>query len=127
MAKKLGVPWILLVHLRRPDAHGIKLAKDIRRPNIYELYGASAIENAADAVLFVHRPSVILQDARPADGAGHYEQWKWDLDRWRGRAEIVLGKRRAGKGRGFRECAFREDITWFDDIADGGSSEAEAF
>lgn len=113
MAKSLGVPWILLAHLSRMDLSTIKTGKDIRRPNMRDLYGSSAIENTADVVLFVHRPWVILQDVRPAKNAKHFPDWEADVAMAEGKAEIVLGKRRGGKGRGIKTCRFDDRLTWF--------------
>lgn len=113
MAKRLGVPWILLAHTSRTDTSNVRTAKDIRLPNMHSLYGSSAVENTADVVLFVHRPWMILQDCKPSHGAKHYNDWEADCERWRGKAQIVLGKRRAGKGRGLMNCRFDAVNTWF--------------
>lgn len=113
MAKRLGVTWILLAHTQRTDMHGIKTAKDIRRPSMNNLYGSSAVENTADIILFVHRPWMILQDARPSDDANHHGEWAADVDRWKGKAQIILAKRRGGKGRGTTSCLYEAEQTWF--------------
>jgi replicative DNA helicase len=113
MAKRLGVPWILLAHTQRTDMHGVKTAKDIRRPSMNNLYGSSAVENTADIILFVHRPWMILQDARPADTASHYGDWAADVEAWKGKAQIILAKRRGGKGRGTKTCLYEAEQTWF--------------
>ncbi len=118
MAKRLGVPWILLAHTSRYDLSHVRTGKDIRRPTMHNLYGSSAIENTADVVLFVHRPWVILQDVRPPRTAKHYDEWCADCDRTDGKAYIVLGKRRGGKGRGNKECLFKAETTWFLDKPD---------
>lgn len=117
MAKRLQIPVILLSHLNRyVDIATIKTGRDIRRPSLNHLFGSSAIEKAADAVLFVHRPWAILQDARPAKSAKHYNQWVDDCFKAEGKAEIILGKRRNGKGRGIRQCLFDDKLTWFSEV-----------
>lgn len=113
MAKRLGVPWILLAHTTRTDVSNVRTAKDIRRPTMHSLYGSSAAENTADAVIFVHRPSVILADVRPTEGAKHFEEWQIDMEKWEGKAELLLGKHRSRKGRGIRTIHFAENCTWF--------------
>lgn len=113
MAKRLKVPWILLSHISRVDVSGVKTATDIRRPTMASLYGSSAVENEADAVVFVHRPGVILEDVKPADGAKHKPEWEADLLHWSGRAELILGKHRSRRGRGIRTVNFDETRTWF--------------
>lgn len=114
MAKRLNVPWILLAHSHRTDLSNVKTAKDIRRPNMRNLYGSSAVENTADAVIFVHRPSVILADVRPTEGAKHKEEYDADCLFWEGKAEFILGKHRSRKGRGIRTVKFFEERTWFE-------------
>lgn len=118
MAKRLGVPWILLAHTQRTDMHGVKTAKDIRRPSMNNLYGSSAVENTADIILFVHRPWMILQDARPADTASHHGEWASDVEAWKGKAQIILAKRRGGKGRGTKTCLYEAEQTWFCERSD---------
>jgi replicative DNA helicase len=77
------------------------------------LYGSSAVENTADAVLFVHRPSVILADIKPTHGAKHEGEHEADMMFWEGKAEFVLGKHRSRKGRGIRTVKFDEFRCWF--------------
>lgn len=99
-AIELSVPIILVSHLNR-DAmnHDAKLAKDIKRPRLGNLYGSSAIEKDADAVVFVHRPEYFLERAKPQNTNNNaYYAWAEDMDKWKGLAELVLVKRRQGKG-----------------------------
>jgi len=113
MAKRLGVPWILLSHIARQDLSQVKTAKDIRRPSMRSLYGSSAMENEADAVVIVHRPSVILADIKPTQGAKHEGDYEADVMYWEGKAEFLLAKHRHRKGRGIRTVRFDESKTWF--------------
>lgn len=121
MAKRLQMPIILLSHVsRQTDFSLISCAADVKRPTLASLYGSSAIEKSGDAVIFVHRPGWFLERATPspkfkqtmAEAKG---AWEMDKQRWEGRAELVLPKRRAGKGYGVRECLFNDEFTWFDD------------
>lgn len=114
MAKRLGIPIILLSHVSRiSDPEAIRVAADIKRPTLRHLYGSSAIEKAADAVVFVHRPAWHLERATGGSKEG---QRLIDLDQWKGKAELVLPKRRGGKGHGIRTCQFDEERTWFHDL-----------
>lgn len=113
MAKRLKIPVILISHVHRvTDTWTVKTAQDIRRPLLRDLYGSSAIEKAADGVIFVHRPQWFLERASPGK---QRPQWEADMARWAGKAELVLPKRRGGKGFGVRECTFNESVTWFSD------------
>lgn len=117
MAKRLQIPVLLLSHLNRyVDSSTTRTLKDIRRPALNHLYGSSAIEKASDAVLFVHRPWAILQDVKPAEGHKDYATWEGDCLISEGKAEIILAKRRSGKGRGIRTCEFDDRLTWFRDV-----------
>lgn len=113
MAKRLQMPIILLSHVSRPaDSNNIRTSADVRRPTLRDLYGSSAIEKAADAVVFVHRPAWFLERAT---GGSKESQRLVDLNNWKGKAELVLPKRRGGKGHGVRTCWFDEEKTWFRD------------
>lgn len=115
MAKRLQMPFILVSHVSRTtDPMRIQTASDIRRPMLTDLYGSSAIEKAADAVLFVHRPHWFLERATPFDK--NKAQHAADLEYWQGKAELVVPKRRGGKGFGVRQCRFDEERTWFSDL-----------
>lgn len=110
MAKRLGIPVILISHLHRAnDDLRIHSASDIRLPRLRDLHGSSAIEKAADAVLFVHRPHYFLTRAMQTP------QVEADKMFWEGKAQFVLQKRRGGKGYGIENCFFHEKTTWFDD------------
>lgn len=114
MAKRLGIPIFLISHISRQDEHEtINTAADVKRPKLKMLYGSSAIEKAADAVVFVHRPSWHLERATPAER--HMEKYRSDLYFWQNRAELVLPKRRSGPGFMIRECLFDSESTWFSD------------
>lgn len=109
-AKQTGIPWLVISHLGR-DLH----KRDDHRPKIADLFGASEIEKAADAILFVHREQYFLEMEEPAANSNTHQDWQNRLDRVRGRAELILAKRRRGKGRGVRECLFNAATTTFED------------
>lgn len=116
LAKRLGIPIVLVSHVvraKQADIGRINQASDIKRPTLDTLYGSSAIEKAGDVVLFVHRPIWFLERNEPLPKF----QFEHDRDciRWHGRAQLVLPKRRMGKGSGIREVRFDEARTWFQD------------
>lgn len=124
LAGELGIPVILGAQLKRdPASRDIKTAADIRLPNLGDVWGGSAIEQKADTVLFVHRPQYYLERAEPAQSARHYEDWQKDLDRWKGKAQLVVAKRRGGEGYGLREVGFIGAFTQFTSLRKADISE----
>lgn len=68
LAKELGCPVVLLAQLNRTAAHAGKsgaAGAQSGRPTLDTLRGAGAIEEAADVVLFVHRPDYYDRNDRP--------------------------------------------------------------
>lgn len=115
MAKRLKMVIFLLSHVNRGvDLSMINTASDVKRPTLSQLFGSSAIEKAADAVVFVHRPIWFLDRATPQKKF----QNECDLDkvRWSGKAELVMPKRRSGAGFGTCKVWFDDDKTWFREI-----------
>lgn len=114
MAKRLMLPVILVSHITRPaEYRQVSRASDIRLPSLNSLYGSSAIEKAADVVVFVHRPSWYLGRSTPLPQ--YKAEYDSDLWRWKGKAELVLAKRRMGLGFSKIELEFDEATTWFTD------------
>lgn len=120
-AKRLEMPIILVSHISRPQEYRqINRASDIKKPSLNSLYGSSAIEKAADSVVFVHRPHWYLSRSNPMPDYAH--DHANDLYRWEGRAILCLQKRRMGQGSAEVECYFDEETTWFSPIdAYGGA------
>jgi replicative DNA helicase len=77
LAKELDVPVILLCQLNRPEK-----GKTVYEPQLHDLRESGDIEQDADTVLFVHRPTY------------------YDMDKyaeWEGRGKIIVGKYREGE------------------------------
>lgn len=119
-AKQTKIPWFCLAHLsrevgKRPD----------KRPHMTDLYGASEIEKSADIVAFVHREAYWLLRDKPKEGTPEYEAWMTALygtlgtpenpasDGCVNKAEIIVEKRRRGRGVGSSMCEFDENLTMF--------------
>lgn len=110
-AKDLKIPIITMAQLNRNVN-----SRPNKRPVLSDLYAASEIEKSADAAVFVHRPQYWLERDEPDQESSIRADWEVQMDRWKGRSEIILRKRRGGKGIGIRECAFDEELTYFRDI-----------
>lgn len=119
MAKDLEVPIILVSHLNRDVSH-----RDNKRPLLSDLFGSSAIEKDADVVAFVHREHYWLTRQGPkmpedetdwvrADELK--ELWKKALRHIEGDADIILAKRRRGRGDGSITVDFDMKNTKFKD------------
>lgn len=115
LAKDLGIPIILLTQLKKEFGDGPW--NMMRRPNVNDLYGGSAVEQEADVVLFVHREEYLLMRKEPAKDAKDRAEWELKLDNCRGKAEILLAKRRGGTGAGVRTVYFEGPRVRFSDQA----------
>jgi replicative DNA helicase len=106
LAKELGIPVMALSQLSRAVEQREK--KD-KRPILSDLRESGAIEQDADVVLFIYRPSVYRHrgDAGPMD-EGTVEDKR--------RAEVIVGKQRNGPT-GMVELLFFEEYTRFEDKA----------
>ncbi len=112
LAKEMEVPVILVSHLSR----GVSM-RDEKTPVLSDLHGSSAIEKDADVVFFVHREEYwLLRNEPPAHDFEARIEWEQKMDIVRGKAEIILAKRRRGRGVGRRTLLFNESFTEFSDI-----------
>ncbi|MGD9141214.1 MAG: replicative DNA helicase, partial [bacterium] len=105
LAKELGIPVMALSQLSRAVEQREK--KD-KRPILSDLRESGAIEQDADVVLFIYRPSLY----KPRGEAGMDEGAVED----KRRAEIIVGKQRNGPT-GIVEVLFFEEYTRFEDKA----------
>jgi replicative DNA helicase len=108
LAKELNIPVMALSQLSRAVEQREK--KD-KRPILSDLRESGAIEQDADVVLFIYRPSVYKQVGEGlADGLGD------DAGDERRKAEIIIGKQRNGPT-GRIDLVFFDEYTRFEDTA----------
>ncbi|MBX3490878.1 DnaB-like helicase C-terminal domain-containing protein [Parvibaculum sp.] len=112
MAGELGIPVIALAHLNREAMKRVN-----RRPQLSDFMGSSAIEKAADSVVFVHREEYYLEREEPEDGTAEYLKWQEAMSRWQGLAELIQAKGRGRKGAGKRIVRFDGAQTRFEEMA----------
>ena len=103
----LAVPIILVSHLNRETNK-----RTSNRPVLSDLYGSSAIEKDADTVLFVHREHYWLSRKGPESEADRLE-WEMKLKEIENDAELILAKRRRGKGSDCKKVGFNPELTLF--------------
>lgn len=113
LAKEMKIPIIAISHLNR-EAN----KRENKRPMLSDLYGSSSIEKDADLVFFVHREQYWLERDPPNNEASQaYAEWEALVAEAKGKAEIIVAKRRRGKGTGFRTLIFDENFTDFSELS----------
>lgn len=101
-AKELGVAMLVLAQLSR----GVDQRED-KRPDLPDLRSSGALEQDADAVMFVYRPGYYTAQEKPEsvpvdaspDDPRHRKMQEWysRMERERATAEVILAKNRAGR------------------------------
>lgn len=112
-AKDEGVAVLLLAQRTREAAK-----RDDLTFRISDLYGGGDIEENADSCLLLHMPSKKLKDMGPPHGQTAHDKWVMDLERWKGKAEAICGKRRRGKSGGKAELLWSGEATRFSSMDD---------
>jgi replicative DNA helicase len=112
LAKELNVPVIGLSQLSR----AVEQRED-KRPQLSDLRESGSIEQDADIVLFIYREDYYLAAKQPADDHPDAEEWRQDMERAYGRAEVIVAKQRHGST-GKVRLKFDSRITKFSDSAD---------
>ena len=113
MAKKLKVPVVLLTQLK--GSYGEGGWQQIRKPTINDIYGGSANEHDPDVILFVYREEYLLRTKEPPENDPKRAEWEARLNEVEGTAQLILAKRRGGKGAGTRTVFFDGPRTRFSD------------
>ncbi|HEU4704413.1 MAG TPA: replicative DNA helicase [Sphingomicrobium sp.] len=112
LAKELHVPVLALSQLSR----AVEQRED-KRPQLSDLRESGSIEQDADIVLFVYREDYYLAAKQPADDHPDFAEWKENMERAYGRAEVIVAKQRHG-ATGKVRLKFDSRITKFSDAVD---------
>jgi replicative DNA helicase len=121
LAKELHVPVVALSQLSR----AVEQRED-KRPQLSDLRESGSIEQDADMVWFVFREDYYVmskEPKRPTDGDDAkvfevHDQWRVDMERVYGLAELIIAKQRHG-ATGKVRMKFDPHITKFSDLAEG--------
>lgn len=118
LAKDLGCPVIVLCQLSRAVE-----GRDDKRPTLADLRQSGAIEQDADAVMFVYREAYYRRRERPAREPGESADayaarmtgWTAEVDAIARDAEIIVAKQRDG-AIGAARLAYDEPTARFEDM-----------
>jgi replicative DNA helicase len=103
IAKELDLTMIALSQLSRKNEERAE-----KRPQLSDLRGSGSLEQAADIVLFLHRPEYYVS---PAEA---------DKNNWRNKAELIIGKHRNGPTDTV-DLFFRKECVRFESFTESGS------
>jgi replicative DNA helicase len=112
LAKELDLPVLALSQLSR----AVEQRED-KRPQLSDLRESGSIEQDADMVWFVYRGDYYLAAKKPDDDHPDIAQWREEMDRIYGRADLIVAKQRHGST-GTVRMRFDSRITKFSDAAD---------
>src|SRR5204863_235506 len=104
LAKELNIPIIALSQLSRAVEN-----REDKRPQLADLRESGSIEQDADIVMFVFREEYYLERLKPQEGTIEFQDWMAKMQLVSGRAEVIIGKQRRGRGAAGRHhlCARR--------------------
>ena len=92
IAKELDIPVVALSQLSRQVE-----SREDKRPQLSDLRESGSIEQDADVVMFVFRKEYYKEREKPGDHEmDKMAQWRDDMERLHGRAEVIIGKQRHG-------------------------------
>ena len=112
IAKELEIPVIALSQLSRQVE-----SREDKRPQLADLRESGSIEQDADVVMFVYREEYYREREKPGDhDIEAMEQWKAEMEKVHGRAEVIIGKQRHGPI-GTVDLAFEARFTRFSNLA----------
>lgn len=125
LAKELSVPVIALSQLSRAVEQ-----RDDKRPMLSDLRESGSIEQDADMVWFVFREDYYhaAKEPKTSDGTSAaveaaYNQWREEMERIHGLAELIVAKQRHGST-GKVRLRFESRITRFSDLAPDSMAQA---
>ncbi|MCB1366546.1 MAG: replicative DNA helicase [Rhodobacteraceae bacterium] len=111
IAKELDIPVVALSQLSRQVEN-----RDDKRPQLSDLRESGSIEQDSDVVMFVFREEYYKEREKPGEhDVEAMMKWQEDMERLRGRAEVVIGKQRHGPI-GTIELSFEGRFTRFSNL-----------
>ena len=110
LAKELAVPVVALSQLSRQVEN-----RDDKRPQLADLRESGSIEQDADVVLFVYREEYYLARKEPRPNTQEHFDWREQMNRVNGIAEVIIGKQRHGPT-GIVELQFEASLTKFQNL-----------
>lgn len=111
VADDLGI-WIILLCQMRAGYGG---EPKVREPNVGDIFNSGVVEQESDALLIVHREEFMLARRKPSEDKD-VPEWEERMLKARGKATLLLQKRRGGGGYGRREIGFEAERTLFTDM-----------
>lgn len=119
LARDLKIPVVCACHFTSTGLRDMEQWPH-RRPKKGDLLFSATVERHADVIALLHRPEYFLRQAEPEPDARHYHEWVLRMSDQgekgqKGVAELILAKRRGGKGYGIRRLYFDEARVTFTD------------
>jgi len=113
MAGEFGIPILLLSQINEKNL----LDRPSGWPIASDLFGGASIVQNADAVMFIHRPEMVLRKKEPSKSSQtKHDEWVASLEREAGRAFVFTDKSRGMEGGRKRELQFVGETTSFRDL-----------
>lgn len=110
VADDLGIAILLLVQLKASFGSEPKL----RDPNVSDIFNSGIIEQESDVLALIHRDEFMLARRKPTEQEA-IAKWDADMANVRGKAKLILNKRRGGQGYATRLIGFDGPTQRFSD------------
>jgi len=114
VADDLGIPILLICQLKASYGADLKVGASIREPNVGDIFNGAVVEQESDNLNILHREEYMLARRKPTEQAALLE-WDNRMHSVRGKAKLLLNKRRSGPGFGERTVGFHASSQRFSD------------